>query len=180
MAIVFHCEHCGGEIQAPAEAGGKKGKCPKCQNVVYVPLPADASGEIPLAPPDTELERKEAAARKELYALQNRLLRERNLPGEQGGRGAAPGARRPPLSDPVPSPAAPPADLARTVKDFIRAMSEGRLDQADACVVALSAAKAKALAMIDNLSGDELFAREFAAIPRPVLMGFLKELRQRL
>ncbi|MFO0974655.1 MAG: hypothetical protein U1A27_14625 [Phycisphaerae bacterium] len=177
MPITFHCEHCGGEIRAADDAGGKKGKCPRCQNPVYVPLPADASGELPLAPLDPRDEQRAAAAAREQFELRNRLLRETNLPGEPGQRGAA-ATRRPP-AEPAATPAAA-GDPVKLVKDFLRAMAGGRLDQADACVVALAAQRPRALATIDALSADALLTKDFPGVPAMVLHGFLKQLRSRL
>ena len=37
MTISFHCAHCGKKMEAPDDAGGKWGKCPRCHNKLYVP-----------------------------------------------------------------------------------------------------------------------------------------------
>ena len=35
--IKFHCKNCGKKISVPEKHAGKKGKCPKCKNIVVVP-----------------------------------------------------------------------------------------------------------------------------------------------
>lgn len=41
MPIKVTCEKCGGVLHAPDDAGGKKGRCPNCQNIL--PIPFDAA-----------------------------------------------------------------------------------------------------------------------------------------
>lgn len=38
MPIKVTCEKCGGVLHAPDDAGGKKGRCPNCQNVLPIPF----------------------------------------------------------------------------------------------------------------------------------------------
>jgi len=42
--IHFHCTHCGQKIRVQALHAGRKGKCPKCKNIILVPQPTP---EIP-------------------------------------------------------------------------------------------------------------------------------------
>ncbi|MBW8038763.1 MAG: hypothetical protein FVQ85_02050 [Planctomycetes bacterium] len=39
--IKFHCKHCGQKIRVPEVGAGRKGKCPKCKNIVLVPKVED-------------------------------------------------------------------------------------------------------------------------------------------
>lgn len=39
--IRFHCKNCGQKIRVPKIHAGKKGKCPKCKNIVFVPKVED-------------------------------------------------------------------------------------------------------------------------------------------
>ena len=41
FVIKFHCKNCGQKIRVPEIHAGKKGKCPKCKNIVIVPKPQD-------------------------------------------------------------------------------------------------------------------------------------------
>ena len=40
--VRFNCEHCGQKIRVPETIAGKKGKCPKCKNIVIIPKPETA------------------------------------------------------------------------------------------------------------------------------------------
>ena len=44
--IKFNCDNCGGKFSAPESHAGKKGRCPKCKNVVFIP-DARKSGSSP-------------------------------------------------------------------------------------------------------------------------------------
>jgi hypothetical protein len=48
MPITVKCPSCDGEMSAPDRAVGKKGKCPKCGQVLVIPGPPDPSGVIEL------------------------------------------------------------------------------------------------------------------------------------
>lgn len=188
MPIEFHCEHCQHVIKAPTDAGGKKGKCPRCQNVVYVPIAPEDSGEIPLSPVDEAEERRAREAERERREVEHRLLRERTMPGEpargagrpgEAGRGAAAG--RPGATTGRTSGESRTSDVdpRKIVAEFISAMAEGRLDAADRCAAELAQMKSRANAAIDAISSDDI-GTGLPKLPRPVLIGFLKQLRARL
>ena len=40
--VRFNCEYCGQKIRVPETIAGKKGKCPKCKNIVIIPKPETA------------------------------------------------------------------------------------------------------------------------------------------
>ena len=61
MSITFVCQYCRKEVKAPESAAGKRGKCPHCGETSFIPDPAVADDEIPLAPIDEEDEKTEAA-----------------------------------------------------------------------------------------------------------------------
>jgi hypothetical protein len=44
MPIKVTCEKCGGVLHAPDDAGGKKGRCPNCQNVLPIPFEGQRPG----------------------------------------------------------------------------------------------------------------------------------------
>jgi len=46
--IKFSCQHCGQKIRVPEVGAGRKGKCPKCKNIVLVPKVEDTT---PVASP---------------------------------------------------------------------------------------------------------------------------------
>lgn len=182
MSIEFHCEHCSMLIRAANEAGGKTGKCPHCGGKTYVPLPPEELDEIPLAPFDAEAEKRRRQAANEDASLQYKLLRERSAPGELGKPGAVRAQQKP-----TPSAAPPPQHeevssrkLTSTIVSFVEAMSQGKLDEAEAVAAKLSKYSAQTIQVLDDMMSTDLGAYGFGALPRPVLLGFLKQLRSRL
>ncbi len=180
MSIQLHCEHCNELIQAPESAAGRRGKCPHCNGVVYIPAlppPEEADeGEIPLAPLDEEEERERLRAQAEAARLQSALLHERNVPGE-------PGQRKTPR--PIDTPAEAAArisakEINRFVVQYVEAMAGGRLDEAQKVVAKLLPARLNTLTALDGMASEDLGAYGLPALPRPVLLGFLKQLRTTL
>jgi len=51
MPIKVTCSNCGGVLHAPDDAGGKRGRCPTCGNVLPIPA-ANAASTLPTAPAD--------------------------------------------------------------------------------------------------------------------------------
>ncbi len=51
MPIKVTCSNCGGVLHAPDDAGGKRGRCPTCGNVLPIPA-ANAASSLPTAPVD--------------------------------------------------------------------------------------------------------------------------------
>jgi len=47
FVIKFSCKNCGQQIRVPKIHAGKKGKCPKCKNIVVVPTPRQISAKSP-------------------------------------------------------------------------------------------------------------------------------------
>jgi phage FluMu protein Com len=173
MPIEFHCEHCSHVIRAQNESAGKKGKCPRCQNVVYIPLPPEESGEIPLAPVNEEEERRAREEEARAKAVQQQLLRDRQITperaGERRGISASPSAGR---ADPLST-----TDPQQLVTAYASAMVEGRLEEADRLSAALSRDKSRAKAVIDAILAGDQPPKGLGNIPRPVLAGYLKRLR---
>ena len=178
MAIEFHCEHCNKTIQAPSEAAGRQGKCPHCGGVNYIRRPPEETGELDLAPIDEEEETRARRAAMEAAALQQRLLHERSVPGEPGANRSRSGIGR----GPSVTPASPPSSkqLAGLVVRYVEAMSQGQLDTADAVSEELRPFKPAVISLLDDLAGEDLAAYGMPTLPRPVLFGFLKQLRAKL
>jgi hypothetical protein len=176
MAIEFHCEHCTKPVKAPDDAAGRPGKCPHCGNTVYIPLPAGADeAEIPMAPLDADEERHRLEAAREAAALQFSLLHERSVPGE-------PGVRKGPRPETTPAapPGAPTKELNRLVVKYVEAMAAGQLAEAQKIVTGLTPHRLHAFAILDGMATENLSAYGLPALPRPVLLGFLKQLRTKL
>jgi hypothetical protein len=171
--IELHCVHCSKVIKAPADAGGRTGKCPYCGGENYIPRLADPDEEIPLAPLDDEAETKHRKAVLEDAAYQRRLLHERAVPGDGGKSGAGRPA-------PVSTPQAASKQLTGLIVNFVEAMSLGRLDKAEEVVREISKQSPKAKVILDELAGEDLTGYGLPSLPRPVLVGYLKQLRSRL
>jgi len=181
VTIDYHCEHCGKAIQAPQSATGRNGKCPHCQAVSYIPLPEADGGELSLVPLDDGDERRRRQASAEDIAVRKRLLADKSSPRDSGGR---PKFRRPDVPGGSSSPSAK-AGLSRkrltsVVVSFVEAMSGGKLDVANKLAAQLTGQKAEVSRLLDELMGEDLSGYGLPALPKPVLMGFLKQLRGRL
>ena len=75
MVIKFHCENCGHKVQSPDEHGGKRGKCPFCDQSIYIPAPPQENSEIPLAPLSDEDERIREMERRDAVRMRLELER---------------------------------------------------------------------------------------------------------
>lgn len=179
MSIEFHCEHCDKLVKAPASAGGRRAKCPYCQGTCYVPLSPDEAEELPLAPLDEGDEAQRRRALHETAALQRELLRDQALPEDRqrGGRRSSGvvGAGRDAAAGSMSA-----VEIRRHVIAYVEAMSEGRLEEANRVVDRLKAEREAVSRFIESVASDQLAGSEMPALPRPVLLGFLKQLRSGL
>ena len=172
MGIVFHCERCGKKIEAPDNAGGRLGKCPACQNKVYVPGAIDDEEEIKLAP----LDEADLARQQELYAesvrLRQDILKETEVPPE----GQEP--------DPLPSGEASDAisekELTAHVIRYLRQMADGLLDEAEVAAKVISQHGAKAMEVLDRIGLSDIPEPGLADVPPQVLAGLIRELRTKI
>lgn len=181
MTMEFHCDHCGKAIQAPETAAGQNGKCPHCQAVNYIPLPEAEGGELPLVPLDDGDERRRRQASAEDIAIRKRLLADRASAVDAGGR---PRFRRPDVGGGASSSSAKAGlsqkKLASLVVSFVEAMSGGKLDAANKLAAQMAGYRTEVSRLLDEWMGEDLSGYGMPALPRPVLVGFLKELRGRL
>jgi hypothetical protein len=170
MSIEFHCEHCGTLVRAPDDGGGKHGKCPSCHQSVYIPMPSDQVEPLEIAPVDQADERERARLQQEALELQRRLLDERELP-----KGTA--AELPPASPGAPLP--PRLDMETLLIEYARAMAAGDLEQAEQFASDIRADMRAAEEAIQRMVADELPPKQLAQIPRPVLVGFFRQLSEK-
>jgi hypothetical protein len=170
MSIEFHCEHCGTLVRAPDDGGGKHGKCPSCHQSVYIPMPSDQVEPLEIAPVDQADERERARLQQEALELQRRLLDERELP-----KGMA--AELPPASPGAPLP--PRLDMETLLIEYARAMAAGDLEQAEQFASDIRADMRAAEEAIQRMVADELPPKQLAQIPRPVLVGFFRQLSEK-
>lgn len=168
MSIEFHCDHCGRLVRAPDDAGGKRGKCPTCHQPVYVPTPSDQIEPLDLAPVDESEEHERARLLKESQDIQRELLDERNPPTD-----VAPASPSVPVEQPLP----PELDMETLVIEYALAMAAGDLEQAEQLATDIRSDMKAAEDVMQRLMLDELPPERLANIPRPVLVGFFKQLR---
>lgn len=170
MPISFHCEHCGKEIKAPDTTAGKRGKCPHCQGVCYIPAATSDDEVYDLAPEDNEAERRRAREEAAARDLQRRLLSERR---EIDGPDAPPPPRE--TDEQVR-----PGDLRAMLTDYLSAMARGHLEEADRLAAVLARNKKAVLQLIDRIGADDVLSASMSDLPRPVMLGYLRQLRGRL
>lgn len=182
MSIEFHCEHCQKTIKAAASSAGKRGKCPFCQGEIYVPAIIEEadSGELPLAPLDDADEQKARRDALEAAALQRQLLADRETPPDPDAGRQKPAA---PRRGDGPTPAAPAANakqLNMLVVHYIEAMSSGQLDMAQAITRKLAQHAAQVRSILESIATGDCSGLGLPQLPRPVLLGFIKQLGSKL
>lgn len=165
MPVEFHCNFCGRLVRAPESAGGKHGKCPSCHQTVYVPTPPDQIEPLELSPVDPNEERERARLLAESQALQSRVLHERPT-AESGPAGAA---APPPLSH---------EDVDQLVTEYVLKMASGDLEHAERIAKQLRRNMKLTEEVIDHITMDQLLPTALAKVPRPVVLAFLKQLRE--
>ncbi|TWT40410.1 hypothetical protein RAS1_41190 [Phycisphaerae bacterium RAS1] len=170
MAIEFHCDHCGKMIRTAEDNAGKRGKCPSCHQSVYIPSPPDQLQPLDLAPIDANADRDEQRLRDESRRLAATLLHEKQTP-ERGPAAAGAAA-------PSRDPGVTHTDVEHWVVDYVIAMADGQLDKAGRLAQSVRQNMRLADDVIDRLMVDEILPANLARIPRPVLIQFLKQLRE--
>ncbi len=166
MAIEFHCDHCGKLVRAPDDAGGKRGRCPACHQSVYIPTPPEQLEPLDLAPVDETEEQQRARLLRETFELERRVYQDSDIPPES--------AAAPP---PAGSPAPPVLDVETLVIEYAQAMAAGKLEEAEQLAADIRRNMDRANDVIQRLMTDEILPEPLAEIPRPVLVGFFKQLK---
>jgi hypothetical protein len=173
MAIEFHCDHCGKLIRAGDEHGGKRGKCPACHQSVYIPAPPDAIEPLDLAPIDQRAEVELQRMQEESRRLATTILRERSAPTE--GRDSGPAVAG---GTPRDVAAAPKVDMDLLVISYAAAMAAGDLARAEGFAAQIRQHPRAAEEVMQRITVDQIPPPALAKIPRPVLVGFFKQLRE--
>jgi len=171
MAIEFHCDHCGKHIRTADENAGKRGKCPHCQQSVYIPTPSEDIELLKLAPLDPEEERRKQQMEEETRRVVERIRAERDVPPERGKPQQQAAAA--PSGDARLS-----ADMERLLVDYAVKMAEGKLPEAQEIAKELRANHELANEAIQRLMSDDMPPPQLAKIPRPVLIKFFKQLHE--
>lgn len=167
MPIRLHCDHCGKEIKAPDDAGGKWGKCPACHNRVYVPLPATGDDELKVSPLDESEVQKQQQLMAETFRLTRDILEEQNAPETA----AAPAGAAAEISE---------QQLTEHIVRYLRQMVDGRLDEAQRTAERIVPHRRKAMAILDQFARSDAPDPELEDIPKQVLSGLIRNLRTRI
>jgi hypothetical protein len=175
MSIEFHCDHCSRLIRAPNDAAGRRGKCPFCQQSVYIPTPSEDIEEIPLAPVDTAAEREQERLDRESRQAEREILADKRPPMDRAG---APTAA--PTESAMPANIPTGGDVEDLVVDYLLLMRNSELVQAEAVLDDLRRSKAAAIQVINRLATDAVPPQALAGVPLGVFQGFLKNLRAQL
>jgi len=162
MTIRFECSGCGKDVTAPDAAAGKKGKCPSCGNVNKIPSPGEDDDLIPLAPIDEE---EESRHKEQVHALYEQ---EQSLLDVTGGPLPIPLDQRENLSS---------EELHHFVVNFCLDMADGKLARAGRHAEQLKRYGPIGIQAINDFITGMATEPAMDHIPRPVLHGFLKELR---
>ena len=165
MSITFRCEHCHKEIKAPDAAGGKRGRCPFCQQSTYVPSPVSEEDVLPLAEPTEEEQRAEKARVQALYQQEHDLL------AQTGSAPVTPLEHREDLTT---------ADLHHFVINFCLEMARDHVDVADAEAAKLRKFGPLGLKALEELASGKVQEPALEAIPRRPREMYLATLRSRL
>lgn len=177
MAIEFHCEHCNHLIKAAPEIAGQTGKCPCCGVETYIPSPIEEENEeLGLAPIDEEFEQHRKQAALEDAEYQRKLLKEKATPEEKAAQ------RRDKPSTAAPrGPDRPPSkQIVGLIVQYLEAMSGGQLERAAAVAKELAKDKTTTTTILDRMETEDLAGYGLSPLPRPVFLGFLKQLRSKL
>ncbi len=70
--------------------------------------------------------------------------------------------------------------LNQRVMDYLAMMAEGRLNEAESMAALLVAHKSELDPILEAMVSEDLSGSKLPVLPRPVLLGFLKQLRMQL
>lgn len=167
MSIEFHCSHCGKLIKTSNDAaGGKRGKCPYCHNMVYIPMPDEEIEPLRLAPSDESARHTQEQLEEDARKLARSLRSE---------------------TDDIPDLAQPsypatdndvrlPSDMETLIIEYVLSMADGKLDEAEQLAEEIKRDPERASEYIQRLTMDEIPPKRLARIPRPLIQGFVKQL----
>lgn len=185
MPIDVHCNHCGKHVRAPDDAGGKHGKCPSCHQTVYIPTPADQIETMVLEPVDGDFERRKKQLAHETAQLTGKILRDRDglgpeKPGDRAERLAAAerAAAGAAIRQAAQIPTATPAEVLDMVIRYAVSVANGNMSETERLEGEIRNNMRLAEDAIQRLVVDEMPPAQLAKIPRPVLVGIFKKLRE--
>jgi hypothetical protein len=139
---------------------------------VYIPTPSEELEPLKLAPVDDREEQRRRAQEEEDRRLAQRILREKEAPPESAGPPR-------PAAEPVGDVRLTAANMENLVIDYARCMAKGALAEAEELAVEIRTNMRAAEEVMQRLTMDEMPPAAVAHIPRPVLAGFFRQLRER-
>ncbi|MCG3125350.1 MAG: hypothetical protein CHACPFDD_00168 [Phycisphaerae bacterium] len=166
MAIEFHCPYCSATVRAGDEYAGKRGKCPHCHQSVYIPTPPERIETLDMSPLDARSEQERERLLRETKDLTRKILTDRTAV-DSG----------PPPANSGEGPPPPRADLESLVFQYAESMAAGDLATAEDVAADLRKDLARTDKVVQRILMDEMLPPRLAKIPRPVLVGFFKQLR---
>lgn len=183
MAIEFHCTYCGKSIRTGDEHAGKHGKCPSCHQSVYIPTPPEQIEPLKIAPLDEGFEKEKARLLRETKEITRKIMMDREgLAEAQRALAGGPGGARPGAAAAGGRASAgpePEVDVERLVIEYAISMADGDLEEAQGLSGEIKKHMRKAEDIMQRLIVDEIPPPQLARIPRPVLVGFFKQLREK-
>ncbi|MBL8878795.1 MAG: zinc ribbon domain-containing protein [Phycisphaerales bacterium] len=171
MPIEFHCEHCGKHVRAADEHAGKTAKCPSCHQPVYVPEPVSDEDVLRIAPLDPRDEQERSRLLRETADLTRKIRSDKETGAEPG-----PAKRAAAASDDIPTR---DVDVEPLIIEYVKLMAKGDLAAAEALARDIRKHWTAAEAVMQRLTIDEIGHPALSSIPRPVLVGFFKRLREK-
>lgn len=164
MTIQFHCSHCGKKVTAPDAVGGRRGKCPYCQQSNYIPSPTSDDDIIDLAPLDDMEELRQKEMEKRLLAQEHDLI-------------MASGSSSPAVEPLEQRSDLKPEDLYHYIVNYCLDMAGGKLEKAELAARELLKYRHLSLTAIADFLGGKTLEPALNEIPAKVIQGLLNELQ---
>jgi len=175
MAISFHCQHCGKQIEAPDGSGGRWGRCPGCHGKVYIPTLDQDVQDLKLAPLDESEEYRRRQMMAETFAITEEILKEKSTPITEDQT-----PTQLPDALVMPLPRMSDAELADEIVRYLRMVSDGDLEKAEMSCDIIVAHGKQALDILDRIALSQIPDQRLAGIPPHVLSGLIRDLRAKI
>jgi len=168
MSIQIHCNYCSKKINAPDSAGGKWGKCPSCNNKLYIPG-LSAGEQLSLVPIDESEVQREKQLMEETFQLEQKILLEREIPDESNS--SVNTQKTTIISE---------KELTKDIILYLRYAANDLISDADQIIALIAPHKKQALQIIDKIGLSEIPEPELADIEQQVLAGLIRTLRNKI
>jgi len=188
MSIKLRCEKCGANITAPREMAGRMGKCPSCQNEMYIATPEEEIEELPFAAEEPTSWQQDAQRQAEQRRLDSLLAQaergERDSDASDSGGSAGRAAAGYGTAGGGYAGDAAGVGSSNRVEQMLRkyfaAVRDSDLDGADRALNVLKLQPRTARELIDRLIMDQIPPAEAAHMAPAAYLSMLKTLRGKL